>query len=64
MDAYCIEPSNLPANTETMYSPYFEKMELAGVIPIKVRGVELRYFKVYRLLHCKQLPPSVLPTKK
>ena len=62
MDAYCIEPSNLPDNTVARYSPYFEKVELASIIPIKTRGVELRYFKVYRLLKCKQIPAPVLPT--
>ena len=58
--AYCIEPSNLPSNTEELYKDIFEKIELAAIMPIKVRGVELRYFKVYRLLHCKKIPTSVL----
>jgi hypothetical protein len=62
MDAYCIEPSNLPDNTVARYSPYFEKVALASIIPIKTRGVELRYFKVYRLLNCKKIPASALPT--
>ena len=58
--AYCIEPSNLPSNTELLYKDIFEKVELATTIPIKVRGVELRYFKVYRLIHCKKVPIPVL----
>jgi hypothetical protein len=61
MDAYCIEPSNLPDHTVARYSPYFEKIELAQVVPINTRGVVLRYFKVYRLLKCKQVPSPVLP---
>lgn len=61
MDAYCIEPSNLPDNTVARYSPYFEKVELALIVPINTRGVALRYFKVYRLLKCKQIPAPVLP---
>jgi 4-amino-4-deoxy-L-arabinose transferase-like glycosyltransferase len=58
--AYVIEPSNLPSNTTEMYSPYFNKIELAAIVPITIRGVELRYFKVYRLLDCKKLPDPVL----
>jgi hypothetical protein len=46
------------------YSPYFEKIELAQVVPINTRGVALRYFKVYRLLKCKQVPSPVLPAIK
>ena len=61
MDAYCIEPSNLPDHTVARYSPYFEKIELVQVVPINTRGVALRYFKVYRLLKCKQVPSPVLP---
>lgn len=59
--AYCIEPSNLPSNTEDLYKDVFDKIELAAIIPIKVRGVELRYFKIYRLLGCKKIPKPVLP---
>lgn len=64
MDAYCIEPSNLPDNTVERYRPYFEKIELATTVPIRSRGVELRYFKVYRLLKCKQIPGAVLPATR
>lgn len=60
-NAYAIEPSNLPANTEMLYKDLFTKIELATIIPIKVRGVELRYFKVYRLLNCKKIPAQILP---
>ena len=60
-NAYVIEPSNLPANTEMLYKDLFTKIELVTIIPIKVRGVELRYFKVYRLLNCKEIPAQILP---
>lgn len=60
--AYCIEPSNLPSNTEDLYKDIFVKIELARIIPINVKGVELRYFKVYRLINCKKIPAPVLST--
>ncbi len=62
-NAYCIIPSNLPANAETLFGNYFEKVELATTIPIVTRGVVLRNFYVYRLLQCKQIPSPILPKK-
>jgi hypothetical protein len=63
-DAYCIVPSNLPSNPQQVYGPYFEKILTPDTIPIKIKGVILRNFYVYRLKYCKQLPPSILGTKK
>jgi hypothetical protein len=63
-DAYCIVPSNLPSNPQQVYGPYFEKILTPDTIPIKMKGVVLRNFYVYRLKYCKQLPPSILGTKK
>lgn len=63
-NAYCIIPSNLPADPQALYGNYFEKIELAASIPIISNGVALRKFKVYRLLHCRQVPIDILPSLK
>jgi hypothetical protein len=55
-NAYTIVPSNLPVDPQALYGAYFEKIELAKEIPIETKGVVLRNFYVYRLLHCKKLP--------
>jgi len=60
-DAYCIVPSNLPANPKELYGVYFENINLTDTIPFRTNGVLLRNFYVYRLKHCKQLPPVILP---
>lgn len=59
--AYCIVPSNLPSDPNELYGAYFETIELAAVFPVVNKNVLLREFKVYRLLHCKQVPAPILP---
>jgi hypothetical protein len=59
-DAYCIVPSNLPANPSTLYGAYFTSIQAPDTIPIISKGVLLRNFYVYRLKGCKLLPPSIL----
>jgi hypothetical protein len=59
-DAYCIVPSNLPANPTALYGVYFTQIQSPDTIPIISRGVLLRNFYVYRMRHCKQLPPAII----
>jgi len=59
-DAYCIVPSNLPANPVLLYSAYFTTIQVPDTIPIISKGVLLRNFYVYRLKDCKLLPNSIL----
>ena len=63
-DAYCIVPSNLPSNPELLYGPYFEKMLAPDTIPIKMNGVLLRNFYVYRFKNCTLLPTPILDAYK
>ncbi len=59
-DAYCIVPSNLPFDPIVAYKDYFTTIEQAEIIN-QVRGKRVvRYFYVYRLKKCKQVPESVL----
>ena len=62
-DAYCIVPSNLPANPAALYGAYFTSIQAPDTIPIISKGVLLRNFYVYRLKGCKLLPPSILKVK-
>ena len=62
--AYCIVPSNLPANPQELYGPYFERIELATIVPIQTKNVLLRNFRVYRLIHCKKLPAALFNSTK
>ncbi|WP_026769660.1 glycosyltransferase family 39 protein [Asinibacterium sp. OR53] len=59
-DAYCIVPSNLPMNVAAKYGRYFTSIAPPTVIN-QVRGGKIvRYFYVYRLKSCKQVPPVPL----
>lgn len=60
-DAYCIVPSNLPANPNELYSAYFETISKPDTIPMISKGVLLRNFYVYRMQHCKLVPPQIIP---
>ncbi len=62
-NAYCIIPSNLPANPDILFGAYFQKVELAATVPIVYKGVLLRNFYVYRLIQCKLVPSSILSKK-
>ncbi len=59
-NAYCIVPSNLPVDPNKLYSSYFESISKPDTIPMISKGVELRNFYVYRLIHCKQIPARIL----
>ena len=63
-DAYCIVPSNLPANPTELYGAYFTSIEKPDTIPYINEGVLLRNFYVYRLKGCKLNPASILNPKK
>jgi hypothetical protein len=63
-DAYCIVPSNLPANPIELYGPYFTSIEKPDTIPYMNKGVLLRNFYVYRLKGAKLVPASILKPKK
>lgn len=59
-DAYCIVPSNLPANPIALYGQYFTQIQSPDTIPIISKGVLLRNFYVYRMRQCKKLPDAIL----
>jgi 4-amino-4-deoxy-L-arabinose transferase-like glycosyltransferase len=59
-NAYCIVPSNLPADPNKLYGSYFEMIGKPDTIPMISKGVLLRNFYVYRLMHCKQIPTRIL----
>lgn len=62
-DAYCIVPSNLPADPQALYGSYFEKILAPDTIAIQSKDVVLRNFYVYRLKNCKAIPAPILPVK-
>ena len=57
-DAYCIVPSNLPVKVEEVYGAYYTSIENPVIINQTRRGKMVRYFKIYRLHNCKQVPPA------
>ena len=59
-DAYCIVPSNLPANPTKLYGAYFTNIQAPDTIPIISKGILLRNFYVYRLKGCKLIPAAIL----
>ena len=59
-DAYCIVPSNLPANPKELYGAYFTSIQAPDTIPIISKGILLRNFYVYRLKGCKLIPAAIL----
>jgi hypothetical protein len=59
-DAYCIVPSNLPVNVNEVYGKYFTVVEEPVVIDQLRGGKVVRYFYVYRLKSCKQIPENPL----
>lgn len=60
-DAYAIVPSNLPLNVTETYGLYFKTIDQPVVINQTRSGGVVRYFYVYRLKNCVQLPKSILP---
>ena len=59
-DAYAIVPSNLPMDVQQAYGQYFTSIEKPVVISQQRSGRAVRYFYVYRLRRCKQVPPRVI----
>jgi 4-amino-4-deoxy-L-arabinose transferase-like glycosyltransferase len=59
-DAYAIVPSNLPMDVQQAYGQYFSSIETPVVISQQRSGRAVRYFYVYRLRRCKQVPPRVI----
>lgn len=60
-DAYCIVPSNVPTNVNEVYGQYFSTIE-NPIIYNQIRGGKVvRFFYVYRLKNCKQVPDTILP---
>ena len=59
-DAYAIVPSNLPVNVQEAYGQYFTGIDQAVTIKQMRSGGVVRYFYVYRLKGCKQVPLSIL----
>jgi hypothetical protein len=60
-DAYCIVPSNLPADPQFLYGAYFKEIQKPDTIAVITHGVTLRNFYVYRLKNCLQSPPVLIP---
>lgn len=59
-DAYCIVPSNLQVDVNEVYGKYFTVVEKPVVINQMRGGKVVRYFYVYRLKNCKQIPENPL----
>lgn len=59
-DAYCIVPSNLPTDPTILYGKYFSKIEIPVRFSQIRSGAVVRYFYVYRLKNCIQVPPAIL----
>ncbi len=59
-DAYAIVPSNLPLDIQQAYGNYFSSIEAPVVFVQKRSNRVVRYFYVYRLKNCKQLPVPAL----
>ena len=62
-DAYCIVPSNVPMNVEEAYSKYFTSIEKPDTINQIRGGKAVRYFYVYRMKNCKEIPKVILEKK-
>ena len=59
-DAYCIVPSNQPFDVVTNYSKYFNVIEPPQIIN-QIRSEKVvRYFYIWRLKNCKQIPAIIL----
>lgn len=63
-DAYVIVPSNLPENVKDVYGSLFTEILPPVVILQRRGGGVVRYFYVYRLKHCRQVPASILGSVK
>lgn len=59
-DAYCIVPSNVPLNVVDEYSKYFALIENPDTIAQNRGGKAVRFFYIYRLKNCKNVPAVIL----
>lgn len=59
-DAYCIMPSNTPFDVTAAYGPYFKTIDAPERIDQIRGGVVIRYFLVYRLHGCMNVPEPLL----
>jgi 4-amino-4-deoxy-L-arabinose transferase-like glycosyltransferase len=59
-DAYCIVPSNQPTDVVAAYSQYFTTIEKPQIMN-QIRGGKIvRYFYIWRLKNCKQIPADFI----
>ncbi len=59
-DAYCIVPSNTPTNVIESYNHYFTSIAQPDTIKQLRQNIAVRYFYIWRLKSCKQIPPDIL----
>ncbi len=59
-DAYCIVPSNFPTNVTENYSRYFTTILQPDTIKQLRQGIAVRYFYIWRLKDCKEIPKDIL----
>ena len=59
-DVYCIVPSNVPTNVAESYSQYFETIEKPDTLAQMRNEIAVRYFYIWRLKNCKQVPQDIL----
>jgi len=59
-DAYCIVPSNNPFDVKKSYSNYFAVIEKPDTINQIRSGSMVRYFCIWRLKNCNNIPPDVI----
>ena len=59
-DAYCIVPSNVPTSVIESYNPYFTSIQQPDTIKQMRQKVPLRFFYIWRLKYCKQVPQDIL----
>ncbi len=59
-DAYCIVPSNLPINVKEVYGVYFKEIQAPIILPQIRCGGTVRYFYIYRLKGCINIPKAIL----
>lgn len=59
-DAYCIVPSNVPTNVVESYGNYFSSIQQPDTIKQLRNNIPVRYFYIWRLKYCKQVPDDIL----
>ena len=59
-DAYCIIPSNIPTQVKESYNRYFTTIQPPDTIKQLRQGIAVRYFYIWRLKNCKEIPKDIL----